>query len=129
MNPPPPNPPAPRVVIPNTNRRDALIAMIVGVVLLAFVGYGVMTMSKPHASTNILVGTVTEKQFTPRHEEQVSFSGRRLQGAKQIDGEYVLKVRVDSEQRTYDVPVEKPVYEMKKAGDRLEFVRPPSEQK
>jgi len=123
------NPPTPRVIVPNTSRRDTLIAIVVGAALLVFVGFGVMSMSKPHASANILSGVIVEKQFTPQKEEQVSFSGRKLQGTKQIDGEYVLKVRVEKENRTYDVPVEKPVYESKKEGDTIEFVRPPSEQR
>ncbi len=123
------NPPTPRVVLPSTSRRDTLIAIAVGVLLLIAVGYGVMSMSKPHASDNILIGVVVEKQFTPQKEEQVSFSGRKLEGTKQIDGEYVLKVRVEKENRTYDVPVEKPVYHGKQKGDKMEFVRPPSEQR
>lgn len=122
-------PPIPKVVLPNTSRRDTIIAIAIGAVLLVGVGFGVMTMSKPHTSANILQGVVVGKQFTPQKEEQVSFSGRKLQGTKQIEGEYVLKVRVEKENRTYDVPVEKPVYEMKKEGDAMEFVRPPSEQR
>jgi hypothetical protein len=123
------NPPAPRVVIQDTRRRDTLIAIVVGALLLAGVVFGMMSMSKPHVSANILVGTVVGKQFTPQREEQVSFSGRKLQGTKQIDGEYVLKVRVEKENRIYDVPVEKPTYELKAEGDKLEFVRPSSEQR
>lgn len=123
------NPPPPKVIVPGTTRRDTIIAVVIGVVLLGLVAYGVKTMSKPHASANILIGQVVGKQFTPRKEDQVSFSGRKLEGAKHIEGEYVLKVRVEKENRTYDVPVEKPVYDSKKEGDRLEFIRPPSEQR
>lgn len=123
------NPPAPRVVLPNTNRRDTLIAIGIGALLLIAVGFGVMTMSQPHTSENILVGVVVEKHFTEQKEEQVSFSGRKLEGTKKIDGEYLLKVRVEKESRTYDVPVEKWVYEGKQEGDKLEFVRPASEQR
>ena len=123
------NPPAPRVILPNTKRRDTLVAIGIGVLLLLAVGYGVMTMSEPHESTNILTGIVVEKQFTAQREEQVSFSGRKLEGTKQIDGEYMLKVKVEKENRTYDVPVEKPTYLAKQEGDKIEFVRPPSEQR
>ncbi len=123
------NPPAPRVILPNTKRRDTLVAIGIGVLLLLAVGYGVLSMSQPHESTNILTGIVVEKQFTAQREEQVSFSGRKLEGTKQIDGEYVLKVKVEKENRTYDVPVEKPTYLSKQKGDKIEFVRPPSEQR
>lgn len=124
-----PQAPAPKVVVADTTRRDTLIAIVAGVLVLSFVGYGVLWMSKPHESRNILVGVIVEKQFTPQREEQVSFSGRRIEGVKQIDGEYLLKVRVEKENRTFEVPVEKPTFESKRVGDRLEFVRPRSEQR
>jgi len=120
---------SPKVVVPSTSRRDMVIAVIAGLLLLNVVGYGVYWMAKPQESRNILVGVVVEKQFTPQKEEQISFSGRRIEGVKQIDGEYVLKVRVEKENRTYEVAVEKPVYEGKRVGDKLEFVRPPSERR
>lgn len=119
----------PRLVIPSTRRRDTLIAIVVGSVLLLCVMYGILHMSRRQESRNILTGIVVEKTFTPQHEEQVSFSGRRIEGVKQIDGEYLLKVRVDPEGVTYEVPVAKPVFETKAKGDRLEFVRPRSEQR
>jgi hypothetical protein len=122
-------PPQPRIVRPNTRRRDTNVTILIGAVLLAAVIWGVKTMSKPHVSQNILVGVIVEKQFTPQKEQQVSFSGRRLEGTKTIEGEYVLKVQVEKENRTYDVPVEKPVFEAKQKGDKLEFVRPASEQR
>jgi len=125
MNPVPP----PRVVIPSTTARDRWIALGIGVVVLAFVIAGVLTMGGKHTSKNIVVGVVEGKQFTPQREEQVSFSGRKIEGTKVIEGEYVLKVRVEKEGRTYDVPVEKWTYDGKQKGDRLEFVRPPSEQR
>jgi hypothetical protein len=121
--------PPPRVVVKSTTRRDIFVAVIAGLLILSFVLYGISHLGKREESRNILVGVVAEKQFTPRKEEQVSFSGRRIEGVKQIDGDYVLKVRVEKENRTYDVPVEKPIYESRKVGDKMEFVRPRSEQR
>lgn len=128
MNPPPsPAKPA-RVVLPSTAKRDAFIAGLVALLVLAFIGYGVMHMAEPVAG-NKLTGTVIEKIFTPRKERQVSFDGRHIEGAKEIAGEFVLKVRVENEKRTYEVPVEQEVYEGKRLGDSLTFLRPPSEQR
>jgi hypothetical protein len=120
--------PQPRVVIPNTSKRDIFIAVAAGLLVLAFIGYGVMHMAAPVAG-NKLTGIVVGREFTPLKERQVSFNGRKIEGVQEIDGEYVLKVRVDSMNRTYDVPVEKPLYESKKDGDSLTFIRPPSEQR
>lgn len=121
------NPSPSRPVIPNTTRRDAIVSGVVGLLVLLFVGYGVLHMSRPVAG-NKLTGTVIEKVFTPQKERQVSFSGRKIESVKEIAGEYVLKVRVEPEKRTYDVPVEQSVYDSKKVGDELTFIRPPSEQ-
>ena len=125
MNPAPGK--APPVIIPSTTKRDALIAGIIGFVVLVFVGYGVMHLSEPVAG-NKLTGVVLEKIFTPQKEQQISFSGGHIDGAKEIAGEYTLKVRVEQEKRTYEVPVEQPVYDTTKVGDSLTFLRPPSEQ-
>jgi hypothetical protein len=124
-----PGAPPPRLVVKSTTRRDMVIAVVAGLLILSFVLYGISHLGKREESRNILVGVIAEKQFTPRKEEQVSFSGRRLESVKQIDGDYVLKVRVEKENRTYDVPVEKAIYESRQVGDKLEFVRPRSEQR
>ncbi len=122
------NPPAPRVVIASTTKRDAFIAIIAGLLVLAFVGYGILQMSRPVAG-NKLTGVVVEKTFTPQKEQMIDFSGRKIERTREIDGEYVLKVRVEAENRVYEVPVEKPVYESKKEGDAMSFLRPESEQR
>ena len=120
--------PQPRVIIPNTSKREVFIAIAAGLLVLAFIGYGVMRMAAP-VTGNKLTGVVVGREFTPFKERQVSFNGRKIEGVQEIDGEYVLKVRVDAMHRTYDVPVEKPLYEAKKDGDALTFIRPPSEQR
>ncbi len=117
-----------RVVIEDHSWRNTIIAVSCGLVVLVFMIYGMMHMASPVAG-NKLTGTVTEKVFTPQHERQIEFSGRKIQGVKEIAGEYVLKVRVDALNRTYEVPVEESVYRAKNVGDPLTFIRPPSEQK
>src|SRR5687767_10707512 len=114
----------PRTIVSNTSVRDTVIAVVAGALVLAFVLYGIMTMSKP-GSRNTLTGTVIAKHFTPMPERQINFSGRKLEGVKEIEGEYVLEVRVEEENRTFQVPVERSLYESRKVGDSLKFVRPP----
>ena len=122
------NPPAPRIVIPSTTKRDAFVAIIAGLLVLVFVGYGILQMSRPVAG-NKLTGVVVGKTFTPQKEQIIDFSGRKIERTREIDGEYVLKVRVEPENRVYEVPVEKPMYESKKEGDAMTFLRPESEQR
>ena len=92
----------PRTVAPNTTVRDAAIPIVAGALVLAFVLYGIFTMAKP-GSGNRLTGTVIAKHFTPQPEQQIAFSGRKLESAREIDGEYLLEVRVEEEKRTFHV--------------------------
>ncbi len=117
----------PRFVVPSTTKRDAFIAVIAGLFILAFVVFGIIQMGKP-ARGNQLTGVIVGKEFTPQKERQITFSGRQLKSAREIDGEYVFKVRVAKENRVYDVPVAKDEYQAKKEGDTMSFLRPESEQ-
>lgn len=120
---------APKVVIRSTTLRDSLIAGVLALLVLGFIGYGIRHMAQP-VQGNKLTGVIVEKQFTPLKEQMVEFSGRAIKGVKESEGEHVLKVRVDSEKgRIFEVPVEKSLYDFKKVGDSLTFMRPPSEQR
>lgn len=117
----------PRLVLPKTTKRDTIIAIIAGLLVLVFLGYGIMQMGRP-ANGNQLTGVIVGKEFTPQRERQITFSGRKLKSARETDGEYICKVRVAKENRVYDVPVEKADYETRKVGATMTFLRPESEQ-
>jgi hypothetical protein len=119
----------PRVIVQNTTRRDAIMAAAMGIAALVLVGYGFVEFAKMshRAKRSTLTGVVIEKQFSPAPEQQISV-GRSGLHEQRIDGEYVLKVRVDAEGgRIFEVPVEKALFNEKKVGDALMFLRPPSE--
>ena len=125
MNPAPP----PRVVLKNNMVRDAVIAVVCIAAILAVLVWGVMQLGEKPAG-NKLTGKIVAKEFTPMKEETVEFSGRHLKATRQSEGEFIFKVRVDSEGgRVFDVPVSKATYQTKKEGDSMEFVRPKSEQR
>ena len=128
MTPGTPKPTAP-FVVRSTTARDTIIAILVATVILGFLGYGVFHMSQP-VQGNQLTGTVVAKKFTPLKEQFVDFDGRKLKGTRESEGEYVLKVRVDADGgRVYEVPVAKGLFEAKKEGDSVTFMRPRSEQR
>lgn len=125
MNPVPP----PRVVIKSNTTRDAVITIAAVTALVALLVIGVMQLrEKPQG--NSLRGKIVEKVFTPMKEEIVEFNGKRMKSNRESDGEYMFKVRVDSEGgRVFEVPVSKLVYVAKNQGDSMTFIRPKSEQK
>jgi len=121
-----PDSPAPA----RANRREWLIAIACGIGVLIFLAYGVMTMGRTQqkASANTLTGKVVGRRFAPQKEEQLTFGRGGLKG-QQLAGEYVLKVEVKAEGRTFDVPVDAATYEAVRDGASFSFMRPRSEQK
>lgn len=121
--------PQPRVILKSTRLRDTLIGAVCALGILALVIYGILHVGeKPQGNT--LTGRIVGKQFIPLQEQMVEFSGRRLKGTRESKGEFIVKVRVASEDdRIYEVPVSETTYRMKNEGDSLTFVRPRSEQK
>ena len=121
--------PQPRVVIKGNAKRDALITIVAVVLVLGALAFAITQLNeKPQG--NALTGEIVGKEFTPFKEEIVEFSGRHLKSTRTSEGDYVFKVRVDSEGgRVFDVPVTKAMYLSKKEGDSMKFIRPKSEQK
>ena len=96
--------------------------------MLAFIIYGVSSFAvqSKKAQSNTLSGYVLEKQFTPAPEQWISV-GRKGLKSRQIDGDYLLKVKVPNDDRIFEVPVEKSTYDSKGVGDEVAFMRPTSE--
>jgi len=107
-----------------------LIAVAAGMGVLAFVGYGIATMSawQNKASKNTLTGKIVAKHFTPAPEDQISFNRKKGMKSEHVAGEYVLEIRVSEEERTFEVPVDGDTYEAVKIGASFTFMRPRSEQ-
>lgn len=121
--------PQPRVILKNNSARETTIAIACIVGILGLLIWGVLQLREKPAG-NMLTGRIVSKEFTPMKEEIVEFKGRHLKSTSQSDGEFIFKVRVDSEGgRVFDVPVAKAAYQAKKEGDSMTFVRPRSEQK
>ena len=111
-------------------RREMLFAVTCGLLVLGFVGYGVMTLGSKQqsASINTVSGKVMGKKFIPGPQEEISFGSKGVKATK-VAGEYILEIRVDREDRTFEVPVDQPAYEAARVGDTQTFLRPRSEQK
>lgn len=122
--------PNPRTIIPDTRKRDTVIAVIAGFVVLAFVAFGLIILSSEHGkpSANQLTGIITAKHASGEHEQEIRV-GRKGLAARETDSGYSFDIRVEKEGRTFTVPVSKQLYDIRKVGDKQSFIRPPSEQK
>jgi hypothetical protein len=123
-------PPNPRVFVHNTSRRDLFIALGCGLAVLVFVVFGVWRMSRDQGgpSTNELTGEIVAKHDSGEKVSEISY-GKKGLNERQTDSGYSFDIRVSTENRTYEVPVPKALYDARKVGDRQSFIRPPSEQK
>jgi hypothetical protein len=129
MNPKPvPSAPQPRsrVVVPGVTRRDIILGIVIALAVIGFIVMAVFTSNQPPA--NLLTGEVRAKNDPGLRETRMTVS-RKGVSEKTADTGYSLKVWVESEKREFEVMVMKEVWEAKKIGDKLDFLRPPSEQR
>ncbi len=125
---PSPGPKKPIVIVPSgMSRRDIITAVLIAVAVIGFIAFAVVQMGSGK-SDNLVTGVVTGRSATGDRETLLDVSTKGVK-SKTADTGYTLKVFVKDQNRTYDVMVERDVWEKKKDGDTLEFLRPPSEQR
>ena len=113
-----------RRVVPDTRLRDTAIAVGAGLAVLGFVLYAVFALGRQAGSTGGVEGIIISKEFVAQPETQVTV-GKGGVSSRQIAGEYLLRVRVPSEQdKVYRVEVDPAVYEARREGERYYFIRP-----
>jgi hypothetical protein len=111
-------------VVKSDTRREWIIGIGVGIALLALLIWGVLAMSKDASNDSLLTGTITAKHFEPKPpEEQITVGSGGLD-RRDVDGIYTVEVRT-RDGKTYTVYLEKALYEGRKVGDDLTFLRPP----
>ncbi len=119
-------PTRPRVVVPRVSRRDILIGTGIAVILLGFVIAA--TFQSKTTPRNMLSGVIRAKN-EPGLRETLMTVSRKGVTERTADTGYSLKVWVEPLQREYEVMVMQEIWEKKKIGDTIEFLRPASEQK
>jgi hypothetical protein len=124
------NKPNPRVIVYGTPKRDLFIAIGAGLAVLLFVLGAIFwaTREQGAPSTNQLTGTITAKHNSGEKVSEITY-GKKGLSEREADSGYSFDIHVDAENRTYEVPVAKALYDAKKVGDKQSFIRPPSEQK
>lgn len=108
-------------------KREIVISVIIAVAVLGFLAFAILHTGSA-GSGNLISGVVTGRSATGERETFLDVSRKGVK-AQTADTGYTLKVFVKDENRTYDVMVERDVWEKKKDGDKLEFLRPPDEQR
>ena len=124
MNAPQPSPSSRRVV-PDTRRRDTLIAVGAGVAVMGFVLWAVVSLSHTAASSGGAEGVIVKKEFVSQPETQVTVGNGGVT-SREVAGVYVLVVRVGPADggETYRVYVSQRDYEAHKEGERYYFIKP-----
>jgi hypothetical protein len=114
------------IVVPRFTKKDIILVVVLAAVIIGFITLAIVNSTQ--RPKNTLVGVVKGKHSTGERETLLDVSRKGVEG-KTVDTGYYLKVFVAEENRTYDVIVERELWEQKKEGDTLSFLRPPNEQK
>ena len=115
------------VVVPRFGKREIIWGVVLAVMVLGFIVFAVIKTGTER-SPNLLRGVVVGRYQTGEKETLLSVSTKGVKG-KTADTGFYLKVRVESEGKTYDVMVSEVDWNRQKDGSTLDFVRPPSEQR
>ena len=117
----------PVVVVSRFSLRDLALVLVILIAIVGFIVLAVQYSTKK--PKNMLRGTVQGRYATGERETLLDVRPRKGVSSKTVDTGYYLKVFVPEENRTYDVIVEKELWQQKKDGDALDFLRPADEQK
>jgi hypothetical protein len=118
------------IVVQESSKRDTIIAIAcgLGVLLLVIVAMYMLHGEQGKPSTNQLTGVIVEKHDSGEKEKEISV-GRKGLSSRETDSGFSFTVHVDGEPHDYEVPVNEGQYRASKVGDKLKFIRPPSEQR
>lgn len=109
-----PSPDPRRVIVPKTNRKEIVLALLAAALVLGIVGYGIFSLGTTSAKVGI-TGSIIEKKFEPREERQITIGAGNVRG-EDIAGIYILRVR-SREGEVYHVTVDKDGYDRASLGD------------
>lgn len=107
-------------------RRDVLLAIGLGLAVLAFLVWAFLSVGSRTASANRLTeGVITAKHFAPRPqpETELTIGGGELR-RREISGDCTFTVRARDSGRDYQVPVDEATFAARQVGDRFVFLRP-----
>ena len=129
--PPPSNPQKkPLVVASGLTPRDIIVGVFILIGVLGFVVAAIYS-SGTVKSPNMLTGEVREKYKTGEQMRDIVVSaekGNRGVTEKITNSGCYLKVYVAKLDKTYNVMLAESEWDKKKVGDKVEFLRPESEQ-
>jgi hypothetical protein len=117
----------PVLVVPGYGKREILIAVLLAIAVLGMIVFAVFKTGTDR-SPNLLRGVVVGKYDTGERETLLNVSSKGVKGKTADTGLY-LKVRVDTEGKIYDVMVSELDWNRHKDGDKIDFIRPRSEQR
>jgi len=111
-------------VVVKTSGREMALAVVAIVVIIGLLAWGFIALSHSVPQNN-LTGIITAKHFTPHPTETQITIGAGGMTSRQDDGEYTFDIHVPSENHDYVLyNVDKTLYDSKKVGDEIVFLRP-----
>ncbi|MGC3988772.1 MAG: hypothetical protein QM796_03610 [Chthoniobacteraceae bacterium] len=123
------NTPRRKPVVVKTSGKEIALAVGAVVVIAGLLVWGFIALNRSVPQSN-LTGIITAKHFTPHPEETQITIGAGGVTSRQDDGDYTFDLHVPSENHDYVLTnVDKTLYDSKKVGDEIIFLRPAPEAK
>jgi hypothetical protein len=119
--------PRPRVVVSGLSRRDIIVGVLIALAVIGFIVLAIFSAGG-YQERNKFSGVVRGHN-DPGLRETLMTVSRKGVSEKTADTGYSLKVWVESQKREYEVMVSKEDWDKTKDGDKISFLRPPSEQR
>lgn len=118
------------IIVQESSKRDTVIALLcgAGVLLFIIVGMWVLKGEQGKPSRNQLTGVIVAKNASGEVEKDISIGKKGLK-SQVTDSGFSFTVQVPPDNREYEVPVNEGQYNAQKIGDKIPFIRPPSEQR
>ncbi len=105
----------PRIYRDPGGRRAVWQAAAIGALLLAFIGGATWHMKGRSAASGAFTGEVVGREFTPAPERQITI-GRGGLDARDVAGEFLLRVKRPEDGRIFNVWVDQATYEATREG-------------
>jgi hypothetical protein len=109
------------LVVPRFTKKEIALGVAAGAALFALIAWGVVALSRQLPTQ--LTGRIVSKTFVPQPETQITIGKAGLH-ERRVEGDYIFEVRVERDNRTYSVWVDKPTYDSRNVGDEFSFPRP-----
>lgn len=105
-------------------KRILWAGIVLALLVLAGIALATLSLKQTVASSGAFTGKIIAKEFTPAPAREITVGRGGLQG-RDVAGEFLLKVESPDKSRTFNVWVDRTVYDSHEVGDSYYVIPSP----